>query len=836
MISGRNLAVLTIVCSLLLVAVVACNGEKNAGTSTSLPAQEAAAANAEGDSAADLVSPEPSPVSAEIVPEVSEAVGAPASAPRRLVMPRAEPTRVLPTLRPTPDIPATVAAEVYIRQQVEEQVKVAVEAESTPVPGPSAQEGLVLELYLTPGPVIAGEDLEVEVRVTNQLSETIRDINLEFDVSWPSKLESLSSDLGECAESACHLPALDGNRSAAIQATLTTELSLQTEIKIDAVVSWHTGDSSQRKTFAHAITTVRQGEQPGSVLWSTPFYTNSGTCDRPVSVDYEAVYASFGKEIYAVSRTSGKELWHHDGRAILDQPSQAGRSIYFKVTEPEGDRDYNNYLYSLDTLTGRVNWRSIVEKGTVWGPPLIYGDDVYLVVRGAFVNYVPKYGYLMSFEASTGELNWSYRVDDGAKTPPTVLDESIYFANERYIFSVDPESGELIRQYRADGRIFETPAISDGKAYIIRSSGSIYSTDLATGEIDWEHKPEGGRASGKPVVADGHVYFHVYDVKEEFRLSVLALDAVTGRLVWEYRPGGWVRRPSFANGSVYVASSDRLVSLDPRTGEANWSAYYPEICDAVVVADGIVYVRASDRSQKMLLAIREGEKTTPVATEERSGHLSVSLETPGDGKAVAGEELAVSFTVTDQPPEPVSGINLAFEVAEPGHLVEVGVSRGECAGLTCDIGSLDGLESITGHVTLTLDLSFDTQARVDADVSWLRDNSRRRHSYAETKVELVDGGRPGDLVWLSYVNTQGMGCDDGIELDATSMYATFGKKLVAFPRSTGERLWAYEVEHDINEPVLAEGNIYFDSWSSDPAGKLYYHIYSVDAEQGELNW
>ena len=110
----------------------------------------------------------------------------------------------------------------------------------------------------------------------------------------------------------------------------------------------------------------------------------------------------------------------------------------------------------------------------------------------------------------------------------------------------------------------------------------------------------------------------------------------------------------------------------------------------------------------MLLAIREGEKTTPVATEERSGHLSVSLETPGDGKAVAGEELAVSFTVTNQSPEPVSGINLAFEVAEPGHLVEVGVSRGECAGLTCDIGSLDGLESITGHVALTLDLSFDT--------------------------------------------------------------------------------------------------------------------------------
>ena len=115
--------------------------------------------------------------------------------------------------------------------------------------------------------------------------------------------------------------------------------------------------------------------------------------------------------------------------------------------------------------------------------------------------------------------------------------------------------------------------------------------------------------------------------------------------------------------------------------------------------------------------------TTPVPDT----HLFVVLEATGD-PAADREELRIEFTVTNEGPETAFDVTLAFGVNEPSRVVMARSARGTCEESTCDLGSFDGSVSVTGHVVVLPKLGFDTEVRVEADVSWLLRNSNRTGS------------------------------------------------------------------------------------------------------------
>ena len=67
-----------------------------------------------------------------------------------------------------------------------------------------------------------------------------------------------------------------------------------------------------------------------------------------------------------------------------------------------------------------------------------------------------------------------------------------------------------------------------------------------------------------PLVVDGLMYFHA-------GATVLAINAVTGDSVWTLEvdglPGGTVRGPLYANGTIYTYHGDKLVAADAKSGE-----------------------------------------------------------------------------------------------------------------------------------------------------------------------------------------------------------------------------------------------------------------------------
>ena len=78
-----------------------------------------------------------------------------------------------------------------------------------------------------------------------------------------------------------------------------------------------------------------------------------------------------------------------------------------------------------------------------------------------------------------------------------------------------------------------------------------------------------------------------------------------------------------------------------------------------------------------------------------------------------------------------------------------------------------------------------------------------------------------------------MGCADSVEVGPKAVYAEFGHQLYAVFKSDGEVLWLHESDLPMFQPVLADGNIYYDSREEKPRR---YHIRSPDASNGMLNW
>ena len=322
-------------------------------------------------------------------------------------------------------------------------------------------------------------------------------------------------------------------------------------------------------------------------------------CGDSVIVDPEAVYAGFGRKLYAVSRSSGEVLWLKEGDSWMFQPVLADGSIYF-LAKDEEIKGY--YVRSLDSSKGTLNWQYLVD-GQVRGPAAVYGGSVYFTVN-KLVDGRLEYSYLLSLDASTGVLNWQYRVDKWINTPALEFGGNIYFIGD-YLYSIDPMSGELIRRYRMEGA-YDTPLISDGNAYRVTGNGPLYSMDLSTGRKNWYYLPDQpeGRASGTPVLSDGNVYILVYDEVAEVHLSVHALDAETGNLKWQYNPGEELYYATASNGSIYVSSNTKLVSLDALTGSQNWQASYGWTCGPLTAADGVLYGRATRDNRYLIFAIR----------------------------------------------------------------------------------------------------------------------------------------------------------------------------------------------------------------------------------------
>lgn len=291
-----------------------------------------------------------------------------------------------------------------------------------------------------------------------------------------------------------------------------------------------------------------------------------------------------------------------------------------------------NWDFNVVSMTpaGDVNWIHQHNVGFMdWAFSIVQGSD-YNIYAAGFVTDNITYDedfFVISLDPSTGDTNWTYRYNgpanlyDEAWSVVYGLDGNVYAAGysttiagqqDFTVISIDPATGTANWIYRYDG----TGHVDDGAYHLVYGSdGNVYaagysvdatnqqdftviSIDPTSGTANWIYQYDGTSHSDDAanyVVygLDGNIYAvgHSTNSGTQQDFTVVGLDPTTGNADWIYQYDGTSHTNDEAwsavyglDGYFYVAGHSTnsgaqqdftVISLDPSTGDANWSYVYP---------------------------------------------------------------------------------------------------------------------------------------------------------------------------------------------------------------------------------------------------------------------
>ncbi len=206
-------------------------------------------------------------------------------------------------------------------------------------------------------------------------------------------------------------------------------------------------------------------------------------------------------------------------------------------------------------------------------------------------------GSIRAVDLETGEIRWTAALSDVPfRGIPAVADGTLYLMDGLQVlyavdtadgslrWSFDTETGEWKGAYSQS--LVPSPVVSNGTVYLGNWNGVVYAIDAETGTEVWKSTPSSAFA-GAPAVADGRVF--VVDRSGNVR----GFDAATGAELWTRSMGSSVTASiAIADGVAYLKPYDRVVAVDPATGDTLWEGSLPSgdgsADSGLAVDDGVV--------------------------------------------------------------------------------------------------------------------------------------------------------------------------------------------------------------------------------------------------------
>ncbi|MBL7478800.1 outer membrane protein assembly factor BamB [Legionella bononiensis] len=155
----------------------------------------------------------------------------------------------------------------------------------------------------------------------------------------------------------------------------------------------------------------------GRLVWqrSIAYATGASDVERLIDIDSDpiikdkvAYLGSYQGYIGALSLTDGQFIWRKPGSVFKNMVLSAN-TLYLT--------DSNDVVWSLDRLTGHVNWKQTALKARGLTEPVLVGEDI---VVG------DKTGYLHFMDSQTGELMARSQLSAGVSISPTVAGRNLY--------------------------------------------------------------------------------------------------------------------------------------------------------------------------------------------------------------------------------------------------------------------------------------------------------------------------------------------------------------------------------------------------------------------------
>jgi polyvinyl alcohol dehydrogenase (cytochrome) len=255
-----------------------------------------------------------------------------------------------------------------------------------------------------------------------------------------------------------------------------------------------------------------------AVKWT--FTTGADVSATPTVAD-DAVYVpDWAGNLFAISKDTGKEIWHHQiseyngttgamsrvSPLVLDHDLIVGDNMIDQTAQHNGAS-----LIDLDRSSGALKWVTQIEDhpaAIITGSPAAYNGIIYVGVSSIEEELGDQPGYdcctfrgsVVAVNANTGKIIWK------TYTVPDNQGES------------DAYSG---------GAVFQTPAIDPGRNLLYIGTGNNYTA------------PPDVESCEALALLDGDIDPNACTSVDDHFDSVLAMDLRTGKIKWSRKVSGY---------------------------------------------------------------------------------------------------------------------------------------------------------------------------------------------------------------------------------------------------------------------------------------------------------
>ena len=338
----------------------------------------------------------------------------------------------------------------------------------------------------------------------------------------------------------------------------------------------------------------------------------------------DVVYIAMDDSLIALNRSTGRRLWTFGtGDRITAPPAVAHGTVYVG--------SWDSYLYALDAMSGDPLW-SFETSDSISSTPTVDDDVVYV---GSGTHYY-------AVGASDGQLLWNHQVEvHVSNSTPVVVDGRVYVGSlNGSLFALDASTAkQLWGRKVADQtphleRVFTRPSVVDEVVYLGTDAGLVFALDASTGDEIWQVEVSTENVTHAPVVVDGLVLVSTYDGR------VHGLNAESGDVVWRYKAGSGILRLTTVDGLVYVRAAQLgdPVVLSASDGEPLWPRSGPDVqpTDATVL----------ERTAYVAPRVLGSENSVVYAKDPIDGRVLWQFELEGRARSQATTANGILYVVS----------------------------------------------------------------------------------------------------------------------------------------------------------------------------------------------
>ncbi|MET9218591.1 PQQ-binding-like beta-propeller repeat protein [Streptomyces sp. NPDC003300] len=384
------------------------------------------------------------------------------------------------------------------------------------------------------------------------------------------------------------LPEPNGSRAATPVAKRTSR-GTKGRLVRDSADLWpplKVGEGATQPQFSEGVIVVRDR----SLLRAVDAATGEELWKHPRTSGLPVVGAGTVYEVAAMRQLRPRDLRSGQRRGPLPFRVREGAvvhdrgTLYFAV-EAGG-------LMAIDCQSRERLWSWRDSTGTIGSPPVVRGENVYVLVTDSSASSQPGASHLVALDATVGKERWR-SVDLPSIRHWTVGQTSAYMvlsagnSCDRTV-ALNLDDGTA-RWEHATAQAAVAPQEAGPVVFLVDREGRLFAVDATKGTTRWGIEG-GARISAAPLATSRTV---VVPTRDPHRLT--SYDYLAEEVLWTHRgPGAFDKQPFAVGETVFAAHrAGQLLAFDESTGkrrtvaDALWSH---DPAQPPPVVDGVLYV------------------------------------------------------------------------------------------------------------------------------------------------------------------------------------------------------------------------------------------------------